>query len=129
MNMNESCCHSIRYSHLLAFLHEGRQGRAQMLHDQLMIVPAQIMGRLDGHVVQHKGTHDRVDRTDAELMQILRAQLLADAQQPLHVLAVRRIPGILCLRPVVVDASRQCLHGQHAHIVGGQQVAQLRGSA
>lgn len=116
------------HSHLLALLHKRRKGRAQMLHDQLMIVPAQIMCRLDGHVVQHKRTDNRIDRTDAELMQILCAQLLANPQQPFYVLAIRRIPGILCLRTIVMHPSRQCLHGQHANIVGSQQIAHLCGS-
>lgn len=64
--------------HLLAFLHQRCQRRAQMLHHQLVIVPAQIVSRLDGHVVQHKGADYRVDRTDAELVQILCAQFLAN---------------------------------------------------
>lgn len=99
-----------------------------MLHHQLVVVPAQIVRRLNGHVVQDKGTHYRVDGTDAELMQILGAQLLADPQQPLDILAIRRIPGVLGLRSIVVDASGQSLHGQHAHVVGGQQISQLGGS-
>lgn len=70
--------HHDEYSHLLTLLDERRERRTQVLHHHLVVVPAQIVGGLNGHVMQHERTHDRVDRTDAELVQILGAQFLAD---------------------------------------------------
>lgn len=91
-----------------------------MLHYQLVIVTTQIVRRFDGNVVQHKGTDNRINSADAELMQILSAQFFGDAQQPFDILAVRWIACVLRLRTIIVHAARQRLHSQHAHIVGGE---------
>lgn len=77
-----------------------------MLHHQGWVVAGQIVGGLDGDLVQHERADDRVDDADAELVEVLRAELLRDAQEPLDVLAVRRVACVLRLRPIVVDAAR-----------------------
>lgn len=96
-----------------------------MLHYQLVIVTSQIVRRFDGNIVQYKGTDNRINCADAELMEILCAQSFGDAQQPFDVIAIRWIACILGLWTIIVHAPRQCLHSQHAHIVGGKQITQL----
>lgn len=53
-------------------------------------------------------------------------KMFRNPQQPFDVFSVSRIPGILGLRPIVVQPSRQSFHRQHPHPVSGQQISQLR---
>ena len=107
-------------------MHERRQKcGAQMLNDERGVVAREIVGRLERDVMQHEGADDAVNDGDDQLVQILRAQSLRDAQQPFHVLAVGRITGVLGLRPVVVHATRERLQGEHTHAVSGEEGAPL----
>lgn len=103
--------------HLLALLHERGQSRPQVLRNNRRIVPGQIVCGLDGDLVQHERRHDRVDGAHAKLVQILRSEPFRDAQQPLDVLAVRWIAGVLGLRSVIVYAPSQGFEGEHAGVV------------
>lgn len=99
--------------------------RPEVLYHHGRVVPRQIDGRFQSYVVQDERADDAVDDCDAELVQILRAEALRDSEEPLDVLAVGRIAGVLGLGPVVVDPPGQGLEGEHADAIGRDEGVEL----
>lgn len=91
--------------------------RAKVLDDEGRVVPGEIVGHLQGDVVKNEGADDAVDGANDELVKILRPKALGNSQEPFHVLAVGRIPGVLGLRSIVVHPSSQRFQREHTHSI------------
>lgn len=88
-----------------------------MLNNEGRIASGEIMRSLKSNVMQNERTDNAFDGANDQLMQILCSQSFRYAQQPLNVLAVRRITSIFCLRSVIVHTSSERFQRQHTHSI------------